>query len=97
MNIPNTIPASKARSNFYALIEEVTNKLKRFTITRRGQAQVVMMHPDEVASWEETMDILSDKKLVTDILKSEAERKSGKAVSEAKLLKELGIVPKDLK
>ena len=43
------------------------------------------------------MDILSDKKLVIDILKSEAERKSGRAVSEAKLLKELGITPKDLK
>ncbi|KKU16170.1 MAG: Prevent-host-death family protein [Candidatus Woesebacteria bacterium GW2011_GWC2_45_9] len=97
MNISNTISASKARNNFYTLIEEVANKLKRFTITKRGQAQVVMMHPDEVASWEETMDILSDKKLLTDILKSEAERKSGRIVSETKLLKELGIAPKDLK
>lgn len=97
MNISNTISASKARSNFYTLIEEVANKLKRFTITRRGQAQAVMMHPDEVASWEETMDILSDKKLVVDILKSEAERKSGRVIPEAKLLKELGLSPKDLK
>ncbi|MFZ5932768.1 MAG: type II toxin-antitoxin system Phd/YefM family antitoxin [Patescibacteria group bacterium] len=97
MDISNTIPASKARSNFYTLIEEVANKLKRFTITRRGQAQVVMMHPDEVASWEETMDILADKKLVRDILKSETERKSGKVISDTELLKELGLSPKDLR
>lgn len=92
-----TIPASKARSNFYTLIDQVANELKRFTITRRGEAQVIMMHPDEVASWEETMEILADKKLVAEILKSESERKAGKVVSEEKLFKELGISAKDLK
>lgn len=92
-----TISASKARSNFYSLIEQVANNLKRFTITRRGEAQVVIMHPDEVASWEETMEILANKKLVAEILKSESERKAGKVVSEKKLFKELGISPKDLK
>lgn len=95
--IPHTISASKARGNFYTILEEVANKLKRFTITRRGEAQVVMMHPDEVASWEETMDILADRKLTTQILKSETERKVGKTVSEKKLLKELGISSEELK
>ena len=97
MNISDTISASKARSNFYSIMEEVTRKLRRFTVTRRGEAQVVIMHPDEVASWEETMEILSDKNLAIDILKSEEERKSGKSISEAKLLKELEISPKSLK
>lgn len=94
--IPTTISASKARGNFYTIIKEVASKMRRFTITRKGEAQVVLMHPDEVASWEETMDILADKKLVAQILKSEMERKKGKVVSEKKLLKELGIAPKDL-
>jgi len=94
-SIPATLSASKARDNFYTLLEEVSKKLRRFTITLRGEAQVVLMHPDEVASWEETVDILSDKKLVAQILKSEDERKSSKIVSEKKLLKELEISPKD--
>jgi len=55
------------------------------------------MHPDEVASWEETMDILADKKLVTQIFKSEIEKKAGKVITEKKLLKELGISSKELK
>lgn len=96
-SISTTLSASHARSNFYTILEEVTKKLKRFVITRRGEAQAVIMHPDEVTSWEETMDILADKKLVAEILKSEAERKRGKVTSERKLLKELGISPKDLK
>lgn len=97
MSLATTISASKARRNFYTILEEVSDKLRRFTITRRGKAEAVVMHPDEVASWEETMDILADKKLVADILKAEAERKAGKTISEKKLLKELGISSKDLK
>jgi prevent-host-death family protein len=95
--IPSTLSASRARSNFYTLLEEVANKLRRFTITRRGEAKVVLMHPDEVASWEETMDILADKKLVAQILKSEKERKLGETVSEKELFEELGISSDDLK
>jgi len=95
-SIPSTISASKARRNLYGLLGEVAGKLRRFTITRRGEAQAVIMHPDEVASWEETMDILSDKKLVVELLKSESERKAGKTVSEKRLLKELGISPDEL-
>ncbi|MBU0572398.1 type II toxin-antitoxin system Phd/YefM family antitoxin [Patescibacteria group bacterium] len=93
----STISASKARASFYTLIDQVATNLKRFTITRRGEAQVVMMHPDEVASWDETMEILANKKLVVEIMKSESERKAGKVVTEKKLFKELGISPKDLK
>lgn len=92
----STISASKARSNFYTVIDQVNNNLRRFTITRRGEAKVVMMHPDEVASWDETMEILTDKKLVAEILKSESERKAEKVVTEKKLFRELGILPTTL-
>jgi prevent-host-death family protein len=95
--LQSTISASEARSNFYTLLDNVANKLKRYTITRRGNAQVVLMHPDEVASWEETMDVLSNKKLVSDIINSEKELKAGKTVSEDKLLKKIGLEAKDLK
>jgi len=92
-----TIPASKARSNFYTLLDDVSNKLKRYVITRRGEAKVILMHPDEVASWEETMDILSDKKLVADIARSEKEFKSNKTTNEDDLLKEIRVSREDIK
>lgn len=95
-SLSSTISASKARNNFYTILEEVAKKSKRFIITRRGGAQAVVIHPEEVESWEETMEILSSKKLVRDILSSEQERKTGKVISEKKLLKELNISPKDL-
>jgi prevent-host-death family protein len=95
-SIPTTISASKARSNFYTLLEEVAKKLKRFTITRRGEAKAVILSPEEVASWEETMEILSNEKLVKEIAQAERELAQGKIISEKKLLKNLGITEKNL-
>lgn len=95
--LPATLPASLARSNFYTILEEVAKKLKRFTITHRGRPQAMVVHPDEVASWEETMEILADSQLVKDVAKAEKELASGKMISEKKLLQELGISEQDLK
>lgn len=57
----------------------------------------MVIHPDEVASWEETMEILADSQLVKDIARAEKELASGKMISEKKLLQELGISEQDLK
>jgi len=93
----NTISASKARNNFYKILDEVKNGLKNYTITLRGEAQAVVINPEEVESWEETLDILSDNKLVAQILKSQEEIKSGDYLSEDDLIKKLNISKKELK
>lgn len=94
--LASVIPASKARSNFYNILDEVSSKLKQFTITLRGKAKAVVIHPDEVASWQETMDILANKKLVKDIHKGILDIKKGKTISEKNLLKELKVSKADL-
>lgn len=95
--LSSVLPASEARSNFYTIIEEVGDKLRRFTITLRGKAKAVVMHPDEVAAWEETMDILSNKKLVKDIQEGLEDIKKGRISSEDKLLRELGIKKSEIR
>ena len=94
---PSTLPASLARKNFYTLIEEVNTKLRRFTITRRGQVKAILLSPDEVASWEETMEIMADKKLLRDLAQAQKEYQQGKVISEDKLLKQIGLTEADLK
>ena len=96
-NLTSVLPASEARSNFYTILDEVSNKLRRFDITLRGKIKAVIMPADEVEAWEETMEIMANKKLVADILKSEKERKEEKVISEEKLLKELNISLEELK
>lgn len=92
----NTISASKARNNFYKILDEVKNGLKSYTITLRGEAQAVVINPEELESWEETLDVLSDNKLVAQILKSQEEIKSGDYISEDDLIKKLNISKKVL-
>lgn len=97
MGISATIlPASEARKNFYTILEEVSQKFKRFTITRRGQAQAVVISPEEVAAWEETMEVIADKKLLRNLQQSEIERKYGQVVPAESLLKKLKISPDEL-
>ncbi len=93
----NTISASKARNNLYKILDEVKNGLKTYTITLRGEAQAIVMNPEEVEAWEETLDILSDNKLLEQILVSQKEIKSGKYLDEDEILKELNITRKELK
>lgn len=95
-SLATILSASEARSNFYTLLDEVSSKLKKFVITRRGRAQAVVMSPEEVASWEETMEILTNKKLMAEIAQAEREIAKGKIISEKEVMKELGITEEDL-
>ncbi len=93
----NTISASKARDNLYKILDEVKNGLKSYTITLRGEAQAVVINPEELEAWEETLDILSDNKLIAQILKSQEEIKKGEYLNEDDFIKELNISKKELK
>lgn len=65
--LSTTIPANEARSNFYRLLNKVGEELQQFTITLRGKARAVVMSAEEFASWQETLEVMSDKKLVQSI------------------------------
>ena len=93
----NTISASKARDNLYKILDEVKNGLKSYTITLRGEAQAVVINPEELEAWEETLDILSDDKLIAQLLESQEEIKMGKYLNEDDMMKELNISKKELK
>jgi prevent-host-death family protein len=88
MNISSdTIPASEARSNFYYLLDEVNKKLRQFIITLRGKQQAVLLSVEEWQSWQETLEIMSDKKLVQSIKKG---LKSKKTYSQKEVDKIIG-------
>jgi prevent-host-death family protein len=67
----NAISASKARNNLYKILNEVKNGLKSYTITLRSEAQAVVINPEELEALEETLDVLSDNKLIAKMLKSQ--------------------------
>jgi prevent-host-death family protein len=82
-----TYTASEARSKLYSLIREAAKGLKAFEIKLRGSEPVVLMSKEELESWQETLDILSNPEEVKAINKA---RKSKKFISHEQVLKKLG-------
>lgn len=86
-----TIPASQARADFYDLLEEASRGLRKIAITLRGKVKAVLMSPDEVEGWEETMEIMSDPKAYQELKQSIAQMERGELISHEDLMKELGL------
>ena len=70
------IPANEARANFYQILDEVSDKLRQFTITLRGRQKAIIMSADEYEGWLATLDIISDRNLFKDLKKSLKSKKT---------------------
>lgn len=89
--LTSTLPANEARANFYQLLDEVDSKLRQFTITLRGKQKAVIMSAEEYEGWLETLDIMSDPKLVASIKQGMAELRAGKGIPWDTVKKKLGV------
>ncbi|MBI5356485.1 type II toxin-antitoxin system Phd/YefM family antitoxin [Candidatus Collierbacteria bacterium] len=89
MNQLNSIlPASEARANLYQILAEASDDWRQFTVKLRGKNDVVIMSAEEVEGWKETLDIVSDKKLMAKIKRAE---KSKRTYSHKQVKKMFGI------
>ncbi|MBI2334671.1 type II toxin-antitoxin system Phd/YefM family antitoxin [Candidatus Daviesbacteria bacterium] len=86
-----TISATQARANLYDLIDEVALSGKRVGITKRGETKVMLIGAEDYESWQETNEILSDRKLMRDIKEAEEDIKKGRFVTFEQLKKELKL------
>ncbi len=89
--IPSTLIVSDARTRLYDMMEEVRKYLRRFVITHHGKPQAVLMPVEDLESWEETLDILSNKKLMKDLRQAEKDRKAGRMYSIEEVEKKLKL------
>lgn len=85
------LTVSDARANLYDMMEQVRKYLKRFIITHRGKPQAVLLPVEDLESWEETLDILSNKALMRDIRHAEKDYEAGNYVTLEEVEQRLGI------
>ncbi len=88
----NTVTLKELRPQLPQVINSIDGKLDRYIITKRGKPVVVMMSIDDYESLLETIDILSDKEVMTRIKQATKEIKEGKTVSWDKVRKDIGRV-----
>jgi len=75
-HLATTLPANEARTNFYQILDEVGTNLRQFTISHRGKPGAVIMSIEEFEGWQETMEIMADKKLFNSLMKARSETKT---------------------
>ena len=67
------LPLADARNRLSELVADVETTHARVTITKHGHPAAVLVSPDDLASLEETLDILSDPAALADIREAETE------------------------
>lgn len=86
-----TLPATKARKQFFKLIKAADQLGTTITITVEGEPKVVMMSVEEFEGWQETLEILSDRKLTKNIEEALTDLKKGKTYSLEEVKKRLKL------
>lgn len=71
-----TVPLAEARANLSKLVDDAMTTHERVEVTRNGRRAAVILSADDYDSMVETLNILSDRALVTEIqdARMEAER-----------------------
>lgn len=65
-----TLPLAEAKAKFSGLIDEVSRRDERVTITKRGRPAAVLMSHEEAMGIEATLDIMSDPDFYKEILEN---------------------------
>lgn len=55
-----TLPLAQVKSKFSEMVDRVEHTHDRVVVTRNGRPAAVMISPDDLASLEDTLDLLSD-------------------------------------
>jgi len=77
MAMEEELPLADARNRLSELVAEVEKTHARVTITKHGHPAAVLVSPEDLASLEETLDILSDAAALAGIREAEAEYARG--------------------
>ena len=76
----DTMSLAAVKAHFSAVADRVEKQQERIVVTRNGRPAVVLISPDDLESLEETLAILSDKRLLAKVRKGLAEAKAGKGI-----------------
>lgn len=83
--VMETVPLSDVRSNLSAFVERVEATHERVTITRNGRRAAVLISPEDLDAFEESLDVLSDPNTMSRLREGEAALEAGDVVDEVGL------------
>lgn len=85
------IPLTEARNHFAQLIEEASSLFARFTITRKGKPEAVLMSKEEYDALLDTLEILANKETMESLRRAKEDIKKGRVRPLENVVKELKL------
>ena len=58
--MPETLPLAKIKAHLSEIVDRIEREHERILLTRHGRPAAVIMSPDDLASLEGTLELLSD-------------------------------------
>jgi antitoxin YefM len=80
--MPETMSLAAVKARFSELVDRVERQQDRVVVTRNGKPAAVLISVDDLESLEETLAVMSDRSLVTQIRESETAVAAGESGSE---------------
>ncbi len=84
-----TLPLSTVKARLSELVDRVEREDDRIVVTRNGRPAAVLVSADDLESLEETLAILSDRKLMRRIREGQREIARGDVISLEELKQEV--------
>jgi antitoxin YefM len=74
------LPFSEVKAHLSEVADRVEREHERILVTRNGRPSFVLLSPDDLASLEETLDILQDDELMQSLRRSRRQAAAGETV-----------------
>jgi antitoxin YefM len=81
----DTLPLAEVKAKLSEMVDRVEHQHDRITVTRNGRPVAVLMSPEDLASLEETLELLSNPTALADIEQARQEAKAGKLLTAEQL------------
>ena len=75
-----TLSLTEVKAKLSELVDEVESRDERIVITRKGRPAAVLISQDDLDSWQETLEVTSDRALMTDLRRGIRQIKRGQTV-----------------
>lgn len=85
-----TVPLTELRPQLPRIMDGISKSFDRCIVTRHGKPEAVIMAEEDYTSLMETLEVLSDSKLMKELKAAQDDLNQGKAVSWRDLKKKLG-------
>ena len=72
------MPLAEAKAHLSEVVNRVSKQHERVTVTVHGQPSAVLLSPDDLERLEETIAVLSDHDLMTQLAAAEADLDAGR-------------------